>query len=128
LGALTHSLAAAALGLALAACSSWPPASRGGAAERGGRAVPATGADPAMVARMGCSLARFRSIQDFALDRQQLTGRVAAAGEIAVRAQREVHGGLTADGAATLDLLDAETVAIAAALPGAPSGTPPECQ
>ena len=128
MGALNARLAAAALGLVLGACSSWPPPSQGGAAERGGRAVPASGADPALVARLSCSLARFRSVQAFALDRRLLTGRVAAAEEIAARAQREVHGGLAGDAAGTIDLLDAETVAIAAALPGAPRGNPPECQ
>jgi hypothetical protein len=118
-------VAQATLLMALTACNSWPPPGRGGAAELG-RPVPAP-ADEALAARLACALARFGAVQSSSQDHGILTGRVAEAGEMAVRAQREVHGGLPQDAALSLDALEAATLAVSVQLPGGRRLVPVEC-
>jgi hypothetical protein len=116
LGALSRSLAAAGLGLALTACTAWPPAGQGGAAEQGGPAVPVAGLDPDLVARLRCVVAGAETVRGTALARHQMTGRAADLAEASARAQREVHGGLAVDAAASIGVLEARTADLALAL------------
>jgi len=131
LGALNLLLRRLPLALALlaplAACTAWPPPGQGGAAERGRAALPA-GTGPALASRLSCSLARFDQVRAASAEAAVLTGRVDAAGELAVRAQREVHAGLTQDAALSLDRLEAETVALLVQLPGPVRPQPLACR
>jgi len=127
LGALKRTAATGCLALALAACTTWPPPGQGGAVERGGPAVPEAGVDPDLIARLRCSVARSEAVRTTALARHQLTGRAADLAEASARAQREAHGGLAADAAASIGVLDAHTADLALALRvPVPAGLP-EC-
>jgi hypothetical protein len=131
LGALRHHTRrhglAALLLLALAGCTAWPPPGQGGAAERGRAALPA-GTGPALATRLACALARFEQLRDASAATDMLTGRVEATSELASRAQREVHGGLTRDAALSLDRLEAETVTLLVQLPGPVRPQPLACR
>jgi hypothetical protein len=119
-------LLAALLMLGLAGCTAWPPPGQGGAAERGRASLPA-GTGPALATRLSCALGRFEQARRASEEAGMLTGRVDAAAEVAARAQREVHGGLTRDAALSLDRLEAETVALLVQIPGPPQPPPVAC-
>lgn len=113
LAALLGLMAPALLG----GCTTWPPAGAGGAAEL--RAPPPAEPPSPLAARLDCSLGRFAALRSAAAGAGVLGGRVAVVEPLALRAQREYHGGLMQDAARTLDRLDAAVTAVAAELPAA---------
>jgi hypothetical protein len=113
--------------LLVAACTRWPDAGQGGAAEL--RSLPplAAGADATLHARLGCALDRFGQQRATAEAQGQMTGRFALVALTAHRAQREYEGGLTGDARQSLDLLEQETETLRAALPPALRIAQPDC-
>lgn len=95
--------------------------------EQGGGAVPEGGLDPDLIVRLRCSVARAEAVRTTALARHQLTGRAADLAEASARAQREAHGGLAADAAASIGALDARTADLAVSLRVPVPAELPEC-
>jgi hypothetical protein len=130
LGALSREGRAAALAVALLlglpGCTAWPPPGQGGQAERGRAALPA-GTGPSLASRLACALGRFEQLRTASAEAGILTGRVDAAADLAARAQREVHAGMTRDAALSLDRLEGETLVLRAQLPGPAQPPPAAC-
>lgn len=123
--ALASLLLLAPLLLGLAGCTTWPPPSGGGAAERMPLPELALGEDRAPWARLRCNLARMDQYATQAERLGRLAGQVEVARLLATRATREQVGGLPEESARTQDRLEAALARLATALGGAPG---PACR
>lgn len=115
------------LALALAGCTNWPDAGRGGMAELHAPPALALPADHETLGEaVACTLARLDSLQQRAEELGVMTGRFALVRGRATRLTREYAAGLYADVARNLPALRDVISALGRDLP--PGTTlPPEC-
>jgi hypothetical protein len=113
------------LPLLLAGCG-FPRSSAGGMAETRAPKPEDRDGVAALHLRLACQVDRTDVLHEDLLAKGVLTGRVLPASDLAIRAQREFHGGLHGDSARTLDRLQAELVALGPLLPPGVQ-LPPEC-